>query len=149
MEEKQGNAIGRWKAKAKKQINALNGWIKIEKQQGDTYLIQSQTMIPNADMELIEQEMELSYTNMEELRAMLWDSMRKVGRGFEISIDDVLKIEEVQHKGRYSVEGYKEEINWTIDLLKRHLKRIEGWKEAPAEHRDAYGKLDEFLSQLE
>lgn len=140
-------AQDRWQAG--KQVNALNGWIKIDAMQDDTYMLQSQTMSPDSDMELTEQEIELRYDDMRALRDLIWDAIRKQGRGFEISIDDVLKIEEVQHKGRYSVTGYKEEIEWTIDLLKRHLTRIEGWKEAPAKHRDAYGKLDEFLSQLE
>ena len=132
-----------------KQINALNGWIKIDAQDDDTFLMTSQTMTAEAGMELIEQEIELQYKDMVELRAMIWDAMRRHGRGFEFSVDDVLKIEEVRHKGRYSVSGYEEEIEWTIDLLRKHLRRIEGWKETPAQDRGAYGKLDEFLSQLE
>ena len=92
---------------------------------------------------------EATSDNIIDIRAMLWDAIRKQGRGFEINIEDVLKIEEVRHKGRYSVTGYKEEINWTIDLLQRHLTRIEGWEDTPAEGREIYGKLDEFLSQFE
>lgn len=131
------------------QINALNGWIKIEATNSDTYMLQSQIMAPLDDMGMTEQEIEMRYDDAIKLRAMIWDAIRKQGRAFEFSVDDVLKIEEVRHKGRYSVEGYKAEIEWTIDLLKTHLERIEGWKDTPAEHRDAYGKLDEFLSQLE
>ena len=148
-EDMQDTPLDRWRTAAKKQVNALNGWIKIDTTQDDTYTLQSQTMTPDNDMELTEQEIELRYEDMQALRDLIWDAMRRQGRGFEISIDDVLKIEEVRHKGRYSVDGYMEEIEWTIDLLKKHLIRIEGWKDTPAEHRDAYGKLDEFLSQLE
>ncbi len=95
--------------------------------------------------------LDLTYDGMVELRAMLWGAMRRQGRGTEISIEELLRIEEVRHKGRYSVEGYKEEINWTIDLLQRHLTRIEHWQDDRncGEAGDAYGKLDEFLSELE
>lgn len=127
------------------QLNIDQGYIEIRRQ-GDTYTL---------EMRVVDGFVSLKgdFDNITELRAMLWDAMRKQGRGFEISISDVLRIEEVRHKGRYSVEGYKEEINWTIDLLQRHLTRIESWQDSlnltPAEDRGVYGKLDEFLSQLE
>jgi hypothetical protein len=142
-------AIDRWRAV--KQVNALNGWIKIDAAEGDTYIMRSQTMAPDRDMELTEQEIEMRYEDMQALRDIIWDAIRKKGRGFAFSVDDIMKIEEVRHKGRYSVEGYKEEINWTIDLLQRHLTRIEHWQDDRncGEAGDAYGKLDEFLSELE
>ena len=122
----QDTPLDRWRTAAKKQVNALNGWIKINKAD-DTYILQSQTMAPDHDMELTEQEIELRYEDMQALRDLIWTTIRQTGRGYEISIDDVLKIEEVQHKGRYSVAGYEEEIKWTIALLKRHLNRIDCW----------------------
>lgn len=91
---------------------------------------------------------ELNRDDITAIRAMLWDAIRADGRGFDINIEDVLKIEEVQHKPRYSVEGYKEEIKWTIDLLQRHLTRIESWRFGRIPQCE-YGKLDEFLSQFE
>jgi len=36
-----------------------------------------------------------------------------------------------------------------MDLLKNHLTRIDGWKDATEADRGMYGKLDEFLSQFE
>jgi len=103
--------------------------------------------------EQTEAGIEMSRDNIIGLRSLLWEAIRKQGRGFEINIEDVLKIEEVRHKGRYSVEGYKEEIEWTIDLLQRHLTRVESWQDmkavTPAEDREVFGKLDEFLSQFE
>ena len=92
---------------------------------------------------------EVTRDNIIDIRAMLWDVIRKQERGFDISIDDVLKIEEVRSKGRYSVSGYAEEIEWTIALLQHHLERIAGWQDAPEADREMYGKLDEFLSQFE
>lgn len=92
---------------------------------------------------------EATHDNIIDLRAALWDAIRKQGRGTEINIEDVLKIEEVRHKGRYSVSGYVEEIEWTIRLLQTHLKRIAAWKDASETDREMYGKLDEFLSQFE
>jgi len=124
-------------------VNVKNGYLTIDIVNSDEYTLRSKRD------DGVSVEMDMGYDRVAELRAMLWDAIRQQGRGFEFSVDDVLKIEEVKHKGRYSVEGYEEEINWTIDLLKRHLKRIEGWKETPAEDREVYGKLDEFLSQLE
>lgn len=93
--------------------------------------------------------MEATRDNIIDIRAMLWDAIRKQGRGIEISIEDVLKIEEVRHKGRYSVAGYEEEIEWTIRLLQSHLRRIAAWKDAPEEDRRIFTNLDEFLSQFE
>lgn len=133
---------------AVKQINALNGWIKIDAKTDGNYIIESQTMSAEDDMKLTKQEIEMRYDDMIDLRAMLWDAMRKQGRGTEISIEKVLQIEEVRHKGRYSVTGYEEEINWTIEMLKRHLDRVAAWKGTPAKDRAAYGKLDEFLSEF-
>ena len=92
---------------------------------------------------------EATRDNIIDIRAMLWDAIRKQGRGFDISIDDVIQIEEVRHKGRYSVTGYEQEIEWTIRILEMHLRRITGWKDAPEVDRKIYGKLDEFLSQFE
>ena len=125
-------------------VDAKNGYITIDAV-GDTphsYIIRSKRD------DAVSVELDLQYEGMVDLRSMLWDAMRKQGRGTEISIEKVLQIEEVRHKGRYSVAGYEKEINWTIDLLKRHLERIEGWKDTPAEDRGAYGKLDEFLSEF-
>lgn len=124
------------------QVNVNNGYITLGRVNADEYTLKTNEV---GDFDAVK----LDYDDMAELRAALWDAMRRQGRGFEISIDDVLKIEEVRHKGRYSVEGYEEEITWTIDLLRKHLRRIEGWKETPAADRGAYGKLDEFLLQLE
>lgn len=128
-------------------VNTKNGCLTIDIINADEYTLRSKRD------DGVSVELDMGYDEVAELRAMLWDAMRRQGRGFEISIDDVLKIEEVRHKGRYSVEGYKEEINWTIDLLQRHLTRIESWQDSlnltPAEDRGVYGKLDEFLSQLE
>jgi hypothetical protein len=73
----------------------------------------------------------------------------KAAASMEASIEDVLKIEEVRHKGRYSVAGYEEEIEWTIRLLQSHLQRIAAWKDAPEEDRRIFTNLDEFLSQFE
>jgi len=92
---------------------------------------------------------ELNRDEIVSVRGMLWDAIRKDGRGYDINIEDVLKIEEVRHKPRYSVTGYAEEIDWMIKLLQSHLQRIEGWKDAPETYRGEFGKLDEFLSQFE
>lgn len=124
-------------------VNAKNGYLTIDTHNADEYTLRSKRD------DGVSVELDMDYDHITKLRAMMWDAIRKQGRGFEFSVDDVLKIEEVQHKGRYSVAGYEEELEWTINLLKKHLDRIAAWKETPAEHRDAYGKLDEFLSQLE
>jgi hypothetical protein len=92
---------------------------------------------------------ELTRDKIVSVREVLWDAIRKNGRGYDINIEDVLNIEEVRHKPRYSVTGYAEEIEWTIRLLQTHLRRVALWKEEPEEDRGMLGKLDEFLSQFE
>jgi hypothetical protein len=130
-----------------KQINTENGFIAVNRDEKELRTLTVCNMT-----EQTESGTEMSRDNIIDLRATLWDAIRKQGRGFEINIEDVLKIEEVCHKGRYSVEGYKEEINWTIDLLQRHLTRVEHWQNCQTFDLDEcseYGKLDEFLSQFE
>lgn len=129
------------------QVNIRHGYFRIDTTNADEYTLRAE----RDDGASV--DMYMRYEEVAKLRAMLWDAIRRQGRGFEFSVDDILRIEEVQHKGRYSVEGYKEEINWTIDLLQRHLTRIDSWQDSlnltPAEDRKVYGKLDEFLAQLE
>ena len=122
------------------QVNTENGYVNIWKD--------LQLAVGNME-ENTASAIEMSRDNVVELRRLLWGAIRKDGRGYLISAEDVVTIEEVQHKPRYSVSGYTEEIEWTIRLLESHLKRIEGWKEASEDERRVFGKLDAFLSQFE
>ena len=126
------------------QVNLSDGYIAILDTPEGKHTIGVCNMTDKAGASI-----EATRGNIIDIRAMLWDAIRKQGRGFEINIEDVLKIEGVQHKGRYSVSGYAEEIEWTIRILQTHLKRIAAWKDASEYEREMYGKLDEFLSQFE
>ena len=121
----------------------------------DGYVVVAETTIGNQTLGVCNMadkagaSIELNRAEIVSVREMLWGAIRKDGRGYDINIEDVLKIEEVQHKPRYSVTGYAEEIDWMIRLLKSHQHGIEAWKDAPEIARGGFGKLDEFLSQFE
>jgi len=126
------------------QVNTQDGYVAIQDFPEGKHTLGVCNMADKASASI-----ELTRDNIIATREMLWDAIRKQGRGFDISIDDVLKIEEVQSKGRYSVTGYQEEIEWTIKLLQSHMRRVEGWKNTVEAERHLFGKLDEFLSQFE
>ncbi len=92
---------------------------------------------------------ELNRDEIVSVRAMLWDAIRKDGRGYHINFEEVMKIEEVRRYPQYSVTGYAEEIDWMIMILTSHRHRIEAWKDAPKKYQEEFGKLDAFLSQFE
>ena len=126
------------------QVNTPDGYIVIQDYPEGKYTFGVCNMADKAAASI-----EVSQDNIIAMREMLWDAIRKQGRGFSISIDDVLKIEEVQGMARYSVTDYAEEIEWAIKILQSHRGRIEGWKGADKDERHLFGKLDEFLSQFE
>ena len=126
------------------QVNTENGYASMISEGNDLRTLMVGNMEENTASAI-----EMSRENVVELRRLLWGAIRRDGRGYNISAEDVVAIEEVQHKPRYSVSGYTEEIEWTIRLLESHLKRIEGWKEASEDERRVFGKLDAFLSQFE
>jgi len=125
------------------QVNTEDGYVAVGVA-GEAHVVEVGNIAEQEEASVV-----LNREDIVTLRAMLWDAIRKQERGFDISIDDVLKIEEVRSKGRYSVSGYAEEIEWTIALLQRHLERIAGWQDAPDADRGMFGKLDEFLSEFE
>lgn len=126
------------------QVNTKDGYVAMAKTTSE-----NQTLgVHNTNYNL-GAGVELNRDEIVSVREMLWDAIRKDGRGFDINIEDVLKIEEVQHKPRYSVTGYADEIDWMIELLKSHRGRIDAWRDAPDRCRGEFGKLDEFLSQFE
>ena len=130
------------------QVNTKDGYVAMAKTTSENQTLGVHNMNYNVGAGV-----ELNRDEIVSVREMLWDAIKKDGRGFDITIEDVLKIEKVQHKPRYSVEGYKEEIEWTISLLQRHITRVEHWQNSRTFEPDGcsamYGKLDEFLSQFE
>jgi len=126
------------------QVNTTDGYVVLAKTTSGNQTLGVCNMADKAGASI-----ELNRDNIVSVRELLWDAIRKDGRGYDINIEDVLKIEEVQHIPRYSVTGYAEEIDWMIGLLKSHRGRIEAWKDAPERYRNIYVKLDEFLSQFE
>jgi len=70
-------------------------------------------------------------------------------RGRDITIEQVIRIEETRGKPRYSVTGYIKELAWVYELIGHHLQRVEAWKESTPEDRHCFGKLDEYLQEFE
>lgn len=126
------------------QVNTTDGYVAIRKTPEGNRTIGIYNMAEEAGAGI-----EATRDNIINIRAMLWDAIRKQERGFDISIDDVLRIEDVRHKRQYSIPGYVGEIEWTIGILQSHLRRIAAWKDASEAEREMYGKLGEFLSQFE
>ena len=126
------------------QVNTKDGYVAMAKTTSENQTLGVHNMNYNVGAGV-----ELNRDEIVSVREMLWDAIKKDGRGFDINIEDVLKIEEVQHKPRYSVTGYAEEIEWMIGLLTSHQQRIKAWKDAPEKCRREFGKLNEFLSQFE
>ena len=126
------------------QVNLKDGYLALADIPEGKHTIGVCNMVDKAGASI-----EMDRDDIAAVREMLWDVIRKDGRGFGINIEDVLKIEEVQHKPRYSVSGYEEEIEWTIRLLQTHLRRVASWKNSPENVRGMFGKLGEFLSQFE
>ena len=126
------------------QVNTPDGYIVIQDYPEGKYTLGICNTADKAAASI-----EVSQDNILAMREMLWDAIRKQGRGFSISIDEVLKIEEVHHRAAYSVPEYQEVIEWNIHLLQSHMRRVEGWKNTVEAERHMFGKLDEFLSQFE
>ena len=127
------------------QVNTKDGYVAVAQTTSENQTLGvCNIMADNAGASI-----ELNRDEIVSVRAMLWDVIKKDGRGYDINIEDVLKIEEVRHQPRYSVKGYAEEIEWMIGLLTSHQRRIKAWKDAPEKCRGEFGKLDEFLSQFE
>jgi len=126
------------------QVNTQDGYVAIQDFPEGKHTLGVCNMADKAGSAI-----ELTRDNIIATQEMLWDAIRKQGRGSSISIDNVLKIEEVHHRAAYSVPEYQEVIEWNIHLLQSHMRRVEGWKNTVEAERHLFGKLDEFLSQFE
>lgn len=132
-------------AKNMNQVNTKDGYVAVAETTTENQTLE----VCNIMADKVGATIELNRDEIVSVREMLWDAIRKDGRGYDINIEEVLKIEEVRHKPRYSVKGYAEEIEWMIGLLTAHQHRIKAWKNSPVKCRKEFGKLDEFLSQFE
>lgn len=65
-----------------------------------------------------------------------------------IDLNNVVKLEDVRLQEVNSVETYIKELEWFKGLIEGHINRCKNWK-GEFRNRPAYGKLHEFLEQLE
>ena len=66
-----------------------------------------------------------------------------------INLNRIIRLEETRLKDIHSVDSYIEELCWVKTLIDHHINRCVAWNRESTRRRANYGKLDEYLKQLE
>ena len=120
------------------QVNLKDGYLALEDIPEGKHTIGVCNMVNKAGASI-----ELTQDNLVDVRKMLRNAIRMQVKAPDLHVNDA------RYKEPYSTSGFKEEIEWTIQILRGHLHVVASYADMPETDRDMFGKLGEFLSQFE